>query len=63
MKRCSFTMKSGQVPGGSRIITSDDVFDYLLEIRALNQGIDLRRGQLLPGRQIQRLPLPVFGGP
>lgn len=46
VKRCSFTMKSGQVPGGSRIITSDDVFDYLLEIRALNQGIDLRRGQL-----------------
>ena len=42
VKRCSFMVKGGQVPEGSRIITSDDVFDYLLEIRALNQGIDLR---------------------
>ena len=31
------------IPQEGRIITSDDVFDYLLEIRALNQGIDLRR--------------------
>lgn len=31
------------IPENSRIITSDDVFDYMLEIRHLNQGIDLKR--------------------
>ncbi len=28
------------VPEESRIITSDDVFDYMLDMRALNEGID-----------------------
>lgn len=31
------------VPRVSRIITSDDVFDYMLNLRALNEGIDERR--------------------
>ena len=31
------------IPENSRIITSDDVFDYMLEIRALNEGIDRKR--------------------
>ena len=31
------------VPPVSRIITSDDVFDYMLNLRALNEGIDERR--------------------
>lgn len=31
------------VPGHSRIITSDDVFDYMLNLRMLNEGIDLKR--------------------
>ncbi|MGB8455306.1 MAG: AAA family ATPase [Anaerocolumna sp.] len=30
----------------SRIITSDDVFDYMLNIRNLNEGIDLKREEL-----------------
>jgi predicted ATPase len=30
----------------SRIITSDDVFDYILNIRSLNEGIDQRRDEL-----------------
>lgn len=34
---------SEPVPAGSRIITSDDVFDYMLNIRTLNQGIDEKR--------------------
>ena len=34
------------VPENSRIITSDDVFDYMLNLRALNEGIDLRREEL-----------------
>ena len=33
-------------PPGSRIITSDDVFDYLLDIRYVNQGIDTERVKL-----------------
>ena len=31
----------------SRVITSDDVFDYLLDLRSLNEGIDRRRRELL----------------
>jgi len=31
----------------SRVITSDDVFDYLLNIRALNENIDCKREELL----------------
>lgn len=34
------------VPDGSRIITSDDVFDYMLNIRTLNEGIDQKRSDL-----------------
>lgn len=31
-------------PGGCRLITSDDVFDYMLNLRSLNEGIDHRPG-------------------
>lgn len=34
------------VPKGSRIITSDDVFDFMLNLRSLNDGIDQKRGEL-----------------
>lgn len=34
------------IPQGSWIVTSDDVFDYMLNIRSLNEGID-RRKELL----------------
>ncbi len=34
------------IPKNSRIITSDDVFDYMLNIRNLNEGIDLKREDL-----------------
>lgn len=34
------------IPDKSCIITSDDVFDYMLSIRALNQGIDEKREEL-----------------
>lgn len=33
----------GVLPPESRIITSDDVFDYMLNLRALNEGIDAQR--------------------
>ena len=32
-----------RLPENSRIITSDDVFDYMLAIRSLNEGIDRKR--------------------
>jgi len=35
-----------KIPEHSRIITSDDVFDYMLNIRSLNEGIDVRREEL-----------------
>lgn len=34
------------IPKGSRIITSDDVFDMMLDIRSLNEGIDRKREKL-----------------
>ena len=34
------------IPKGSRIITSDDVFAYMLTVRDLNEGIDQRRGEI-----------------
>ena len=35
-----------RIPGNSRIITSDDVFDYMLNIRNLNEGLDIHREEL-----------------
>lgn len=37
----------GTAPAGSAVLTSDDVFDDLLDLRTLNQGIDRERTQLL----------------
>ena len=34
---------NASIPDGSRIITSDDVFDYMLSLRELNEGIDRKR--------------------
>ncbi|MFA6948990.1 MAG: AAA family ATPase [Eubacteriales bacterium] len=42
---CGFTYGKN-APKGSRIITSDDVFDFLLDIRAINEGVERRREQL-----------------
>lgn len=35
-----------KIPENSRIITSDDVFDYMLNIRNLNEGLDIHREEL-----------------
>ncbi len=43
--RCILSMGK-TVPKDSRIITSDDIFDYLLDLRAINQGVDRRREEL-----------------
>ena len=34
------------LPKNSRAITSDDVFDFMLNLRQINQGVDLRREQV-----------------
>ncbi len=44
-KLCSERI-SFPVPPQSRIVTSDDVFEYMLDIRALNEGIDRKKEQL-----------------
>lgn len=36
----------GSIPKQSRIITSDDVFDFVLNLRSLNNGIERKRGEL-----------------
>ena len=42
---CSYSTDSG-IPQNSKMITSDDVFNYMLNLRSVNQQIDLRRSEL-----------------
>ena len=48
LRFCSYEMYDGTSapPPGSEIITSDGVFDFLLDLRAINQGVDRRREEL-----------------
>jgi len=43
--RCRATLED-TIPRESRIITSDDVFDMMLDIRFINEGIDRKREKL-----------------
>lgn len=44
-KLCNYeTIK--RIPEDSRIITSDDVFDFMLNLRSMNEGIDRKREEL-----------------
>lgn len=43
---CELTGAPAAVAEG-RIITSDDVFDYMLNVRSLNDGVDVRRTELM----------------
>lgn len=45
-KLCSYE-EERKIPAGSRIITSDDVFDFMLNLRSLNEGVDRKREELL----------------
>lgn len=45
-KMCSYKTEK-KIPKDSRIITSDDVFDFMLNLRSINDGIDRRREALL----------------
>lgn len=44
---CTYEARGDGIPLGSRIITSDDVFDFVLNRRIVNSGIDDRREQLI----------------
>lgn len=45
IKLCGYELNTS-VPENSRIITSDDVFDYILSVRSVNSGIDGKREDL-----------------
>lgn len=42
---CSYETER-KIPPDSRIITSDDVFDFMLNLRNINEGIDRRREEI-----------------
>ena len=48
LKFCRYELADGvkRLPHDSQKITSDDVFDFLLDLRAINEGIDRRREEL-----------------
>ncbi len=47
-KLCKYKSVPGKtIPEDSKIITSDDVFDYMLDLRCINEGIDAKRAELL----------------
>lgn len=45
-RMCGFRMERGKKPRAGRIITSDDVFDFMLDLRTINEGVDHRREAL-----------------
>ena len=44
---CSFSADIAGIPNESRIITSNDVFDFMLDLRAYNEGVDSSRDNLM----------------
>ena len=46
LKMCKLAFNSAATPAEIRIITSDDVFEFMLNLRAINQGIDVKREEL-----------------
>lgn len=43
---CAYEMTYEGEPAEIRMITSDDVFDFMLNLRALNEGVDRKREQV-----------------
>lgn len=43
---CRYGLTRSYLPSESRIITSDEVFDFLLDMRAINDGVDRRREEI-----------------
>ena len=46
LKYCRY-QSSKAIPHDSRIVTSDDVFDFMLNLRAMNDGVDIRRNEMM----------------
>lgn len=46
LRMCEFETEA-PIPKQSRMITSDDVFDFMLNLRCINNGIDAKREELL----------------
>ena len=46
LKMCKYDPVPGEKPEEIRMITSDDVFDFILNLRALNEGVDRKREQV-----------------
>ena len=48
LKRCRYDLPAmvKHLPRESEILTSDGVFDFLLDLRAINEGVDRRREEL-----------------
>ncbi|MGN1159523.1 MAG: AAA family ATPase [Lachnospiraceae bacterium] len=46
IRLCSYETEC-DIPKDSRIITSDDVFDFMLNLRSINEGIDKKRNDML----------------
>lgn len=44
---CDYQLVTEEIPQNSAIITSDDVFDYMLNKRLVNNGIDRKREELI----------------
>ncbi len=63
LEMCSYSFAAGlkRLPHACKKITSDDVFDFLLDIRAVNDGIDRRREELLKEHYVtNETPMPRF---
>ncbi len=46
LRFCHAKLHYGRIPKESKIITSDAVFDFLLDVRAINEGIDHKRDRI-----------------
>ncbi len=46
IKRCDYNLNNS-IPEGSAVITSDDVFDFMLTLRSINEDIDDKRVELM----------------
>jgi predicted ATPase len=54
-------MEAKRVPNQSKKKTSDDVFDFLLDVRAVNEGIDRKREELFDEYYVtNETPMPRF---
>ena len=63
VERCRYRLnrRYDRGPRESRIVTSDDVFDYLLDVRAVNEGLDRRREEIFEEYASYRDPAkPTF---